>query len=86
MTKYFPFGDRPPLTDEVDHAFFVGPALTPGRRYLATTPTGEFRTPKADEWYLSGAIPAAYQAPSGLTSAYLILRFAIVEVQLKEIE
>lgn len=35
--------------------------------------SGEFRAPKKGEWYLSGAIPCAYQAPNDLLSAYHIL-------------
>jgi hypothetical protein len=34
--------------------------------------TGEFREPKKGEWYLSGAIPAAYRAPNGLTCRFYI--------------
>lgn len=34
----------------------------------------EFRAPLKGEWYLSGAIPAAYCARSDLTTAYQILR------------
>jgi hypothetical protein len=30
--------------------------------------TGEFRCPKAGEWYLSGAIPQAYLAKSSITT------------------
>lgn len=36
--------------------------------------TGEYRQPKRGEWYLSGAIPAAYQAPNDLTTPFHILR------------
>lgn len=36
--------------------------------------TGEFRCPLRREWYLSGAIPGAYQAPNNLSSQYHILR------------
>lgn len=41
------------------------------------TLTGEFRSPLAGEWYLSGAIPEAYQAPNDLndlSTAYHILK------------
>jgi hypothetical protein len=36
--------------------------------------TGEFRAPLKGEYYLSGAIVEAYQAPNDLTSAYWIAR------------
>jgi len=34
--------------------------------------TGEKRCPKKGEWYLSGAIPAAYQAPNDLSTEYCL--------------
>jgi len=34
--------------------------------------TGEYRAPKRGEWYLSGAIIDAYQAPNDLDTAYWI--------------
>jgi hypothetical protein len=36
--------------------------------------TGEFRPPKAGEWFLSGAIVGAYRAPNDLPTAYYIAR------------
>lgn len=36
--------------------------------------TGEFRPPRKGEYYLSGAIPQAWQAPNGLGQAYHILK------------
>jgi hypothetical protein len=35
---------------------------------------GEFREPRAGEWYLSGAIPQAWRAPNALNTKYHILR------------
>lgn len=35
--------------------------------------TGEKRPPRKGEWYLSGAIPAAYRAPNDLSTPYIIL-------------
>lgn len=34
--------------------------------------TGEFRAPKKDEWYLSGATVEAYRARNNLTQEYYI--------------
>lgn len=34
--------------------------------------TGIKRPPKKGEWYLSGAVPEAYQAPNDLSTAYYI--------------
>ena len=44
--------------------------------------TGEKRPPKKGEWYLSGAIPAAYQAPNDLTSVYHIARLVKVRKEM----
>jgi hypothetical protein len=42
----------------------------------------EFRCPKKGEWYLSGAIPVAYQAPNDLTTEYHIMKI----VKIRRIE
>jgi len=42
-----------------------------GRRFIRV---GEFRTPRKGDWYLSGAIPAAYMARANLTTPYHILK------------
>jgi hypothetical protein len=39
--------------------------LGPPRRFVET---GEQQQPKQGEWYLSGAIPEAYQAPNDLNT------------------
>ena len=36
--------------------------------------TGEFRSPKKGEWYLSGAIPTAYKAPNDLSTEFRICK------------
>lgn len=36
--------------------------------------TGEFREPQKGEWYLSGAIAEAYQAPNNLSEKYHIVK------------
>jgi len=38
------------------------------------------RPPKKGEWYLSGAIPAAYKAPNDLSTEYLIAEIVDTEV------
>lgn len=40
--------------------------------------TGEKRPPNKGEWYLSGALPAAYCAMNDLTAPYMICRIVIV--------
>lgn len=42
-----------------------------GKKYRCT---GEFRAPKKGEFYLSGAIITAYQAPNDFTSCYWIAK------------
>jgi len=36
--------------------------------------SGEFRAPRKGEFYISGAIPAAYRAPNDLTMKFQIAR------------
>ena len=43
---------------------------------------GEFRSPKAGEYYLSGAVPLAWRAPNDFTVAYHICEL----VQTKRVE
>jgi len=40
-----------------------------------------FRAPKKGEWYLSGAIVEAYQAPNDLTTEYTIVEKTAKAVQ-----
>lgn len=47
--------------------------------YLRARATGEFRAPKKGEWYLSGAIITAYQAPNDLSTSYHIAEIVLVE-------
>lgn len=41
--------------------------------------TGEFREPKAGEWYLSGAIPTAYRARGDCGDKFHIMRIVKVK-------
>ncbi len=41
------------------------------QRYIKT---GEFRTPRKGEFYLSGAIVVAYRAPNDLTASFHIAK------------
>jgi hypothetical protein len=40
----------------------------------------QFRCPKQGEWYLSGAIPAAYKAPNDLSQEFFIATLVKVKV------
>ena len=50
----------------------------------------QFRCPKKGEWFLSGSIPGAYQAPNDLSTEYwigtLVRVSVITEYVLEEIE
>lgn len=60
------------------------PSSIPNHREIRALPTGDHRRPKRGEWYLSGAIVEAYQAPNDLTTTQHIARLVrvreIVEV------
>jgi hypothetical protein len=56
------------------------------RLALRAEKTGEFRAPKKDEWFLSGAIPEAYQSYSEMeTAKFNILRLVLVEIVKTEV-
>jgi hypothetical protein len=52
----------------------LGSVLIPSKRdyYEAT---GEFRSPRKGEYYLSGAIVEAYRAPNDLNTPFWIAKF-----------
>lgn len=47
---------------------------TPPEGSIRAVPTGEFRPPLKGEWYASGAIVEAYQAPNTLTTSFWICK------------
>lgn len=47
--------------------------------------TGQYRPPRAGEWFLSGACPEAYKAVHDLHTAYAILRLVLVREKKIEI-
>lgn len=47
------------------------------RHKFRAVKTGEFRKPKKGEWYLSGAIPEAYQAINDYDQEYYIARIVV---------
>jgi hypothetical protein len=58
------------------------PATVTGQnRDVKAVYAGEKRPPRAGEWYLSGARPAAYRAPNDLSSAYHIARLVLTETE-----
>jgi hypothetical protein len=50
---------------------------TPGVEIRAVK-TGEFRPPRAGEWFLSGAVPEGYETKNDLSTPYHILRLVRV--------
>jgi len=60
LNQLYPLADRPPA-----------PYL---RSQVRALWTGEKRPPRKGEWYLSGAIIAAYQAPNDLTLNHCIAK------------
>ena len=75
------------LLDPGDHGLYpINDSLTGDAHLLLSArgfraePTGEHRPPRAGEWYLSGAITAAYHAMGDLSTAYHIARIVRVEI------
>ena len=75
------------LLNPGEHGLYPINDLLPGFAHLLLSargfraePTGEHRPPRAGEWYLSGAITAAYRAPGDLSTSYHIARIVRVEI------
>jgi hypothetical protein len=70
------------LLDPGEHGLYPLGDFTPGgfALHFRAEPTGEHRPPRAGEWYLSGAITAAYHAMGDLSTAYHIARIVRVEI------
>ena len=80
MNRFFELADRP--EGSVPRAKRNPP---PGVRWVAEK-TGVFRTPKAGEWFLSGAIPEGYRAASdNIKTAYYILRLVQVRREVRDV-
>jgi hypothetical protein len=81
---FYPLGDQPTLAESRALGVADGDrprvmasiALTTGN--IKAIWTGEKRTPRAGEWYLSGAIIAAYKAKGDLTTVFHIARLVTV--------
>jgi hypothetical protein len=81
LAASYPLADGPP-TAEIRSLFARAPAepLTAWHHcQVRAVATGERRPPRRDEWYLSGAIVEAYQAPHDLCEPYLIARLVRVD-------
>ena len=69
------------LLDPGDHGLYPLGDYVPGLGHgFRAEPTGEHRPPRTGEWYLSGAITAAYRALGDLSTAYHIARIVRVEI------
>ncbi len=64
------------LTDSTFHAadFYALKSLGLDVRSTRFQATGEYRNPQKGEWYLSGAIIQAYQAPNDFSTPYWIAK------------
>lgn len=81
-TKLYPLGDTPTEKETGGASFnerFVSQSLGAGASGFRAVDTGEKRPPCRGEWYLSGAIIAAYRAPNDLGTSYHIARIVQVE-------
>jgi len=98
---YYPLGDRPTDADCQPLGLRAGNVTSglcslgvaagnvkgsQGQRRIKAVWTGEKRPPRKGEWYLSGAIIAAYRAPNDLSSEYHIARLVVTETREIEVE
>ena len=75
----FPIHDYPP--GEVYPAGMNPLDRMKFRSNLRAQRNGEFRPPRAGEWYISGAIPEAYYAHRDLTTPYHIARLVRIQTR-----
>jgi hypothetical protein len=73
--KSYPLGDRLPYALRQK----LGITTVYDPQWLRAVWTGETRPPRKGEWYLSGAIIAAYMAPNDFTQSYHIARLVQLE-------
>jgi len=78
MQKTYPIVDLPKR--ELRKKFgFEGLGVRTPKREIRAVRTGEMRSPKKGEWYLSGAVPAGYIAKNDLGMSFNILKLVLVE-------
>ena len=78
--KYYPLGDYVPgVPMDEQHNYMAKFIVGRGAAGLGI----EFRCPKKGEWYLSGSIPVAFQAPNDLGLEYHIMK--IVKIRKYEV-
>lgn len=69
------------LLDPGEHGLYpLGDFWPDFARGFRAEPTGEYRPPRAGEWYLSGAPVAAYRVLGDLSTSYDIARIVRVEI------
>lgn len=76
--KFYQLSDLPTREETEYHGFHTRRSACHGTRRLMGVETGEFRAPRAGEWFLSGAIPEGYRANNDLDGKYHILRLVVV--------
>jgi len=76
----FPLVDFIPF-DDYRHLGFEIPLPTNPFIRIRAVKSASFRTPKAGEWYLSGATPEAYKAKNDLTTKYWMVRLVLCKLE-----
>lgn len=78
--KVYPLGDTPSEKETGGASFNERVALswTDGSKGFRAVATGEKRRPRRGEWFLSGAIIAAYKASNDLSTSYHIAKLVRV--------
>lgn len=76
----FPIADRPTVSERKKFGLEI---MQPFNNLRAVW-TGEKRTPKKGEWYLSGAIVEAYKAPNDLSTVFHIAKLVKIKREMVE--
>ena len=72
---------RYPVRDFVPDTGLTHVNGSPARKGIAGKWTGDYRPPRAGEYYISGAIPEVYRAPNDLITPYHIARLVRIAVE-----
>jgi hypothetical protein len=81
----YPLGQMPKLNESKRLGFTFKEGMH-SRMNCRVVRTGEFRKPKAGEWYLSGAIPEGYRMEKDSSLEYHICRLVRVETKTVVVE
>ncbi len=83
LNELYPVRDFIPTDDWMK--FKLGPHLRDNIKNVRAEWTGEYRAPKAGEWYFSGAVVEAWRATSDMTCERHIAELVLTETVVRRV-